>query len=86
MSNQKIKSAEVLRELRVYIARHFDGVQKDYANSIGVSSPYVSAVLKGRSLPSETMLKQIGFSKEVQILYSRISDDVPDSESTSKGA
>ena len=71
MTQQTAGTTEVIKELRVYIARHFDGVQKDYAKSIGVSSAFVSAVMKGKSLPSEVMLSHIGFSKNVEVKFYR---------------
>lgn len=74
MRNSKLCPDEVITELRIYIARNFNGLQKEYAESLGVSSAFVSSVMNGKKLPTDKMLNQIGFSKEIETRFLRVSD------------
>lgn len=74
MNKCHVCTSEVITELRIYIARNFNGLQKEYADSLGVSSAFVSAVMTGKKMPSNEMLKQIGFSKEVETRFLRVID------------
>lgn len=76
MSKRELCSAEIITELRVYIAINFNGKQKAFAKSLGVSTAFVSSVMNGKKHPSEEMLRQIGFSKETEVRFLRV-DDAP---------
>jgi transcriptional regulator with XRE-family HTH domain len=74
MGKRELRSDEIITELRVYIARNFNGKQKAFAKSMGVSSAFVSSVMNGKKPPSDQMLKQIGFSKEVEVKFLRLDE------------
>lgn len=62
-------NAEKMREeLRVYIARHHIK-QSSYAEKLGVSSAFVSAVVTGLKPPSTEMLNDLGLRRERTVKY-----------------
>lgn len=84
----KDNGIDVIKELRVYIATHFKGLQKEYAKSIGVSSAFVSSVMVGKKPPSKKMLSDLGIemSKVTTIQYSRVSHASTTRQPRVKGA
>lgn len=61
---------EVIKQLQDLI--NYDYRQADMAKDAGVSSAYLSAVLKGRKRPSDAILKLIGVEKTKTITYSYV--------------
>jgi len=55
---------EMLKILKGYIYSEF-GTAKKYAESLGVSSAFISAVLNGNKEPTEEMFKAISMKKKV---------------------
>jgi len=60
---------KMLKKLKGYIYSEF-GNAKKYAEHKGISRAFVSAVLTGKSEPTESMLSDASISKEV--IYSQI--------------
>lgn len=65
-----MKIDQVLKKLRGYIYSEF-GTAAKYAKVKGVSRSYISAVLKGKREPSNSILSDINISKTKTITYAR---------------
>lgn len=59
-----MKKEEVLKKLKGFIYSEF-GTAKNYAEHIGVSSSFVSNVLKGNKELTEKMLNDIKVSRKI---------------------
>ncbi len=60
---------EVLTEIRIYIAKNFNGKDKLFAEHIGVSKSAVSIVLRKIRPPTEKILNAIGYKKIEKVEY-----------------
>ena len=60
---------EVLTEIRIYIAKNFNGKDKLFAKHIGVTPSAVSIVLRGVRPPTEKMLNEISYKKIEKVEY-----------------
>jgi transcriptional regulator with XRE-family HTH domain len=62
-------SVDVKKELLIHIAMNHDGKQCRFADSIGVSRAFVSAVINGKKNPSKSMLDLLGLKAVKEIRY-----------------
>lgn len=60
---------EVLTEIRIHIAKHFNGKDKLFARHIGVTPSAISIVLRGVRPPTEKILNEIGYKKIEKVEY-----------------
>lgn len=82
------KEIDISKELRIYIATHFDGINKNYAEHIDVSSSFLSAVIRKKKKPTTRMLQDLGLSmkKVSKVEYSRVNDASTTREQRVNGA
>lgn len=67
-----MKVKDIVCMIKMRIANDFDMRQSKYADHLGVSSAYVSAVLKGKRVPSQQMCNDVGVSVEKQVIYKKM--------------
>ena len=61
---------KMIKKLKDFI--YFEhGTAKAYADSKGVSSAHISAILRGEKEPTKDILKDISLVKEVSVTYSQ---------------
>lgn len=60
---------EVLTEIRIYIAKNFNGKDKLFAKHVGVTPSAVSIVLRKVRPPTEKILNAIGYKKIEKVEY-----------------
>ena len=60
---------EVLTEIRIHIAKNFNGKDKLFAKHIGVTPSAISNVLRGINPPNEKILNEIGYKKIESVEY-----------------
>jgi transcriptional regulator with XRE-family HTH domain len=63
---------DIVEEMRRVIAEKFDGSQKKFAESCGISATYISDVLLGKRSPGDKVLAAIGYRTVVS--YEKIED------------
>jgi hypothetical protein len=59
-TRRHMKTVDIIEELRTHIARKYT-TQKAAAEAWGVTAQFVTNVLKGRSAPTDAMLKDAGY-------------------------
>ena len=63
---------EIITEIRIHIAKNFNGKSKSFAKHIGVTPSAVSIVLRKIRPPTERILNEIGYKKIEKTEYVKL--------------
>lgn len=64
-----MNTENVIEKIRVRIAKDFDMKQSNYADYLGVSKAFVSAVITGKKQPSKQMCEDVGVTVSKKTVY-----------------
>lgn len=71
MTTKTIPEQEFLQRLDAFIKANFGSASKA-ADHYGISRQYMSVVMKGRSVPSQRILEDMGYARRKVVVYDLI--------------